>query len=131
MTPSNALTASTSYGVAADVLFSQDMLACVCAHCDTLISAESLLNTCRRLRHVARDDDFYHLVAVLQWGREFWDDARRRPTRRVFCSMRQELQRLDCFQRCLRRHGFPVWREADFRRLWKAESARNGLSSAV
>lgn len=114
---------------AVDVLSSTDVLATVCAHCDTLVTTERLVSTCRHLRQAASSDDFYRLVAVLQWGGRFWAEALSRPTRRVFCSMRQELRHLDRFQRCLRRHGFREWREVDFRRLWKAEALRVQLSS--
>ena len=103
-----------------------DVLAHVLAHCD-FGATRRCLAACRALRRVGGDDGFFRLLADLQWGRAFWREALSRRTPKRYRSMRDELARIDAFQRMLRSYGLDEWHASDFRSFWAYEA---GLRSA-
>lgn len=99
-----------------------DLLVEVCAALDTP-SIAATLATCRELRH--GEEGLYWAVAVRQWGATFWSDAFRRPTRRVFRSMREELWKIHRVQRLQAELSQPLWTELEFRTFWEYERGRS------
>lgn len=75
-----------------------DLLALVCMHCDYPTAVALVGSHFAAWRH-ARDDGFWRIVAIGQWGEPFWRDAAARPSRHFFWSMRNELKRIDALHR--------------------------------
>ena len=108
------------------------IVAVTCAVAHDFRSTLGLLQTNRYfVTHMLRDDTFFMLLAKLQWGSQFWYDAMHRQTSRTFKSMRYELWCIDRFQHRLCQHGFPLWKEADFRRMWEFEATCNARAERV
>lgn len=84
-------------------------------------SALTALSSCRSLR--SRREDLCRALAHAWWGREFWRRAALRPAHRrhAFASWRDELVRLERFQRAVDRLGAPRWECGDFCAYWKGE----------
>lgn len=97
--------------------FPDDLVACICAHLP-FDAMERLGATCRALRH---SDAQYKLVALLQWGKAFWEAAFQRLTHHTYVGMRHELHRMHRHARLCDAHSLARWRAAEFYQFWEAE----------
>lgn len=78
-----------------------------------------VLSTCRECR--ASSERVLSRVAHDMWGGEFWSRASRRPHAHTFVSWRDELQRIERFQRAVERLGCRRWTADTFFAFWDAE----------
>ena len=96
-----------------------DELACVYRWLD-IVGMDAMACTCKAAR-AAFTETMYRMVAIMQWGEEFWKMALTRHTFKVFTGMRQELARLHVLRTQCELHCIPMWTADDFRAFWKYE----------
>jgi len=99
--------------------FSGDLLAVVCSHLD-FKDMLNLLFTSQSL-YANNIDGFFKLVAVLQWGVNFWADALSRNTSKTYSGMKNELFQISRLNARFDSSNLPRWGQSDYRVFWAVE----------
>ena len=74
-----------------------------------------------RQNYYCMDDLFYRYYAIVVFGQDFWIKARQRPIQksRPLISLKQELIRIELFQKMLDNLNFNRWTKKDFYNYWQ------------
>jgi len=92
-------------------------------HLSSVAELDGALSCSRRRRDAAHGHEpIYADLARLRWGADFWRRALSRPTRRVFVSMRRELQQMDRLDARMRSFGLPPWTLREYEAFWAMEA---------
>lgn len=89
----------------------------------SIVNVDALLTTCKDLFTITQHTDVYRILAHHWHGRDFWQRAIARPTRRRFVSMRDELWKMHIFECHLECLGHEKWDVQTYYCFWRCEAA--------
>ena len=84
---------------------------------------EDLRKTCSSIYVTTSGDEWYRMVAELQWGKTFWEEAFARSSRRRHKSFKDEIMKIGRIQHALEKTNQPLWELREFRAFWMYEKS--------
>lgn len=102
-------------------LYIIDILQHICSKLD-LKSLDNMREVSKDIFSIL-DDQFYKQIADDLWGKEFWEKAMQRSASlsQPLQTWRQELIRLELFQRMIEKHEKKRWNKEQFYTVWSRE----------
>jgi len=96
-------------------ILSSDIIECICLNLDTI----SILNFIKTAKNNCLSDSFFKMYCYKLYGPKFWENAWKRSHKYHSQSWKQELYRIEKFQKMIVEIEGKRWKDHDFYKLWR------------